>query len=201
MTKTILKVTDFGLIYTKEEKKAIRGIQNTLESLRHDYFNRRLKGYDLAWLVELMTLTRRLGFGEQEAWRKVYASPYVTDHNQAFLEDSFDYLLTGKRTMTLQNWMDLIDFTKKKALPATLPEKSRLSLPDTFPRSNERGQRDYVDSMDYVETWCRLKEGPLDLLCTLFAVFCGHPFAFEHSHFRFPFHELDVLPHLKEGDS
>lgn len=191
MTKAMLKVTDFGLVYSKGDKKIIKGLQVALENLRIGYFNRRIKGYDLQWLIELITLTRTMGMGKKEEWLKLYDSPYVTDHNQAFLEDSFDYLLTGRRVMNLQNWMDLVDFSEKKSVPVPVTTKLKLTLPENFPYTNPLGQQDLLDSMDYIERWCRWKDGPVDLLCTLFAILCGHPFAFAHSHFRFPYQELE----------
>lgn len=192
MNKLALKKTDFGLVYNKDDKKTIKSVQDFLENLHHRYFNRRVKGYDLQWLIDLMLMTRRLGLGQREAWVKIYYSPYVMDHNQAFIEDSLTYLKTGQRIMTLQNWMDLIDFSEKKSLSVLPTVKPKLALPENLLRSHEQGQHDFVDTMDFIEGWCRCKDGPMDLFCTVFAIFRGHPFVFPRSHYRFPYHEQEA---------
>ena len=95
-------------------------------------------------------------------WLKLQENnPTVSDLHMQFLNDTIDFILTGKRSLTVWQWYSLIkaDTTSLQAKPTTFAAK-RLT-------ENYRG---LFDNESIVQQWVSQPYGYEDLITTLFVI-------------------------------
>ena len=167
MSNANLERSDFGVLCSKEEKAAFSSLQNDLSSLMDRYYKRTINHFEYEWLLDLINVTRKYNFGAVSTWQRLSNSPYIYGQNLAFIDDSVKYALgTNAREMRLETWYVLLDWDKDKGMSCEL--KTNIANYGLWYSALPLG-------VDIVEAWCRRPNGPADMLCTLYALFCGNP--------------------------
>lgn len=98
------------------------------------------------------------------------ASPLLGDYQQRFLEDTLSYLITGKRSVSIQTWDSLLTFTTQTDEPT--PDSSIMR--DFFgERSDGTGEKipKNRNIVDVLQLWWEKPAGVGDLLHTLHILF------------------------------
>lgn len=159
--------TNFGIVYQHAAKDRLEVVKGELEDLMVRYNSRRVRTYELSWLMDLMCLARKMGLGQLSSWDGLRQSSYIYGQNLAFFDDSMKFAICGERDMAIPTWIPLLDWSEDKK-PERIFESRHKRLAAFAPPESDR-------FCDLVESWCRQKDGPADMLCTLYALFCGNP--------------------------
>lgn len=124
------------------------------------------------WIIRLIRAAKE-GFGTNlRNWMVLQDNkPTVGTYHSDFLLDTMQYLMTGKRRMTMHNWYRLL------GLPVTSGNAGVGKAVKLFTRVGRKDERPYADSdvpsrIEMVITaWLSKEDGLLDLMHTTFLVF------------------------------
>lgn len=100
-------------------------------------------------------------FGELDSWLGLQAkNPRVTGNNAAFLHDTLNFIRTGVRELSIENWIELLDEDDDTSpIPALRQGQNTFAL-----QAGETTEK-------LLQAWAAQPRGMQDLLCTLHVLF------------------------------
>lgn len=131
------------------------------------------KEWELNTLVEII---KAFGTDDLQVWHaQQYQSPYFGDNHVDFLEDSFKYIITGKRDIDLYTWGNILDKADVRAnINAELKPYTSLFFSKTtvYPFSTTDTVSFEYSVVNYVTKSYEKSKGLDDILHTAFILFC-----------------------------
>lgn len=94
-------------------------------------------------------------------------SPYLTEMHKRFLNDTFNFISTGERSINLLNWMSLI---KLRELSSS-DDSPEYRYADFFDLNQPIHFRREITVKSNIQTWVARRNGFVDLLQTLHILF------------------------------
>lgn len=121
-------------------------------------------------LIEILAAFGTMNF---ESWYRVqYQSPSFGPNHLDFLDDTFGFLLNGKRKVSITNWDAILDADEKRMFTSHLPDNVRVYFQrTTVEQLGIEGQRWNSNLVDVVQDWIRRPSGFSDLLTTAHILF------------------------------
>lgn len=131
----------------------------SIDTLYDLYMGRTVNTSSWAFRRQVLTQALRI-FGNFQEWLEHQrANPSVAGRNRDFLEDTIQFIQTGKRQMEIMNWLDLMD----EITPTDRPKM--VHGPMALLSS--------ANTVQVLQTWCSRTNGIEDLVQTLYVLF-GH---------------------------
>lgn len=121
-------------------------------------------------LIQILAAFGTMNF---EFWYKTqYQSPSFGQQHIDFLDDTFRFIMTGKRRVSITNWDAIVDASDKKVFNNQLPDNARVYFNrTTVEQLGLDGQRWQANLVDVVQDWMRRPSGFADLLTTAHILF------------------------------
>lgn len=94
-------------------------------------------------------------------------SPYFTDMHKRFLNDTFNFILTGRRTLNIFSWMKLIEFK----IPQSSEEQVEYNIGEFFNLNKPLTFRRDPSILNAIQCWVSNANGFDDMLGTLHIFF------------------------------
>lgn len=142
-----------------------------VEVLFRWYITRKVNPDTWDYRVKVLAAATRLfgsNFGEW-ASLQMRGNPFVYEYNYDFLLDTYNYLMTGERKLSLQSWEELLLENPKAVVLNTLQDRFSDDLSKLLPSVTK--------TPDILQGWCSFENGFDDLIYSLHILFgtAKHP--------------------------
>ena len=106
--------TAFGMPYSKEDSENIEKYKDIVFELFQTFIGRGYRELSLDLVCDTLTVLKLLKLDNIETWNIIRRSPYVYGQNVEFIEDTINFILTGRRLASIDVWLNLIDLSEEK---------------------------------------------------------------------------------------
>lgn len=147
--------TNFGMLYNVEDTTEMIDARRISARLQHTYFRQRLRIPDLNMLMDAVELAKKVKLDKEETWNYIRNSPYVYGQNLAFIEDTIDFIFSDRRNVSIDNWLQLVDYEDNKQSPVKK---------DFLKYKKMKGK----DKTDIITLWVKKPNGLADMVMSLY---------------------------------
>lgn len=142
-----------------------------VEKLYTQYINRAVNTTSSEFRRKILIVAlRAFGTRDFEVWlSSQHQSPVAGDNHMGFLEDTVQFLATGKRDLDVQTWLSILDGGDTGEVSSGHSELAK----EFFGISSNGLNREPRNRsmVDVVQVWCSHPGGIEDILCTLHVLF------------------------------
>lgn len=148
--------TNFGMLYEEDDETEFLTAKLDSSRLFQSYFRRPFKTKDIKMLCDTYELAKKVKLDDEKTWNYLRNSTYVYGQNLAFVEDTIDYIYDGRRNVSIDNWMKLVDLGENKDPVKNYKIKYR-PMP-------------VVDNKDILMLWIKRDNGLADMIIFLYLI-------------------------------
>ena len=148
--------TNFGLLYEEDDETDFLTAKIDSNRLFQSYFRRPFKNKDIKMLCDTYELAKKIKLDDEKTWNYLRNSTYVYGQNLAFVEDTIDFIYGGRRNVSIDNWMRLVDVGENKDPVINYKIKYR-PMP-------------VVDNKDILMLWIKRDNGLADMIIFLYLI-------------------------------
>ena len=96
--------------------KSILSLESDVDDVFQKYFRRPYMNHSLEVNCDIYEAAKRMHLDEEEMWYKLVYTFTPVKHLQNFIFDTLDFITKGKRTVSIENWMRLVDLNYEQTI-------------------------------------------------------------------------------------